>query len=208
FLVMLYAGLRVGETTGLRWCDIDFDKKEISVNHTLVRYYNMNNPRRYTYAINKPKTKSSYRKVPMVSVVYDSLKQLKQFQEDIHLTCKQTIDGYYDFIFINQFGTVQEKGGLNKVLNRIVKECNLKQIENMGNDGIKDVVMLPHISCHILRHTCATRLFESGASTRFVMDILGHADIKTTMNIYVDVTDEHKSEEFSRYQTYMENMKC
>lgn len=39
FAVMLCSGLRVGECTGLRWCDVDLKEKTISVNHTLV-YYN------------------------------------------------------------------------------------------------------------------------------------------------------------------------
>lgn len=35
---MLGTGLRVGEATGLRWCDVDLEEGTISVNHTLVNY--------------------------------------------------------------------------------------------------------------------------------------------------------------------------
>ena len=38
FAVMIGTGLRVGEVTGLRWCDIDLDEEMIEVNHTLVYY--------------------------------------------------------------------------------------------------------------------------------------------------------------------------
>ena len=38
FAVMLGTGLRVGEATGLRWCDVDLEEGTISVNHTLVNY--------------------------------------------------------------------------------------------------------------------------------------------------------------------------
>ncbi len=205
FLLMMYTGLRAGEATGLRWCDIDFDKKEISVNHTLVYFDRGNGNGGCTYKINSPKTKKSYRTVPMIKQVYESLQNLKKFQEDNQLTCKTTVDGYCDFVFFNAKGTVYNKGVLNKILRRIQKDCNLKQIEKMNSENKDDIVLLPHFSCHILRHTAATRLFESGANARFVMEMLGHSDIRTTMNIYVDVSDEFKKDELSKFEDYMED---
>lgn len=56
---------------------------------------------------------------------------------------------------------------------------------------------------HILRHTFATRLCESGANLKFIQSILGHADVSTTMNIYVDVTDALKKKEITAFDDYM-----
>ena len=66
----------------------------------------------------------------------------------------------------------------------------------------KDMTFIPHFSCHVLRHTAATRLCESGANTRFIMDMLGHADIRTTMNIYVDVTKDFQKSELEKFENY------
>ncbi len=57
FAVMLGTGMRVGEVTGLRWQDIDFDKNIISVNHTLVNY-SRGKGKGNVFAVNPPKTKS------------------------------------------------------------------------------------------------------------------------------------------------------
>ena len=55
--------------------------------------------------------------------------------------------------------------------------------------------MLPHFSCHILRHTFATRLMESGVSLKYLSGTLGHSEIQTTMDIYVSKTDEFSQHE-------------
>ena len=87
----------------------------------------------------------------------------------------------------------QNQGNLNKALRRMMRDCNDEILEKYGVDS--DPVLLPQFSCHILRHTFATRLCESGANLKFIQSILGHADVSTTMNIYVDVTDALKKKE-------------
>ncbi|MCC8160904.1 MAG: tyrosine-type recombinase/integrase [Oscillospiraceae bacterium] len=63
FAVMLGTGIRVGETVGLRWCDIDFDENLISVNHTLV-CYNKGDGNGCSFAVNTPKSKAGERTQP------------------------------------------------------------------------------------------------------------------------------------------------
>ena len=65
---------------------------------------------------------------------------------------------------------------------------------------------LPHFSCHVLRHTYATRLIESGANIKFVQYQMGHSEIQTTMDIYVDVTDEFKSVQIRPFEEYMDSV--
>lgn len=62
--------------------------------------------------------------------------------------------------------------------------------------GEDDPVLLPHFSCHTLRHTFTTRMCEAGVNVKVIQDTLGHADIATTLNIYADVTKELKQAEF------------
>lgn len=111
------------------------------------------------------------------------------------------MDGYDDFIFVNRFGQVQHQGTLNKAIKRIMRDCNDEVIEKEGIEN--DPVLLPNFSCHTLRHTFATRLCESGINVKVIQDVLGHADISTTMDIYVDVMDELKKREIASFDSYM-----
>ncbi len=202
FEVMLGTGMRVGEVTGLRWEDIDLDERTISVNHTLV-YYNHAENGCY-FAINTPKTKAGQRIIPMLDSVRDAFLQEKEYQEALEISCGANIDGYTNFIFINRFGNVQHQGTLNKALRRIMRDCNQAVIEKAK--GKKDIVLLPKFSCHVLRHTFATRLCEAGVNMKVIQDVLGHADIGTTMNIYTDATKEIKTKEFIALNEYFKSI--
>lgn len=99
---MLWTGLRVGEVTGLRWEDVDFESNTISVNHTLV-YYDKRNKNGVVYVSNTPKTKAGERTVPLLPKVKEALIQEKKRQEELEITCCSKIDGYTNFIFLNRF---------------------------------------------------------------------------------------------------------
>lgn len=71
---------------------------------------------------------------------------------------------------------------LNKALRRIMGDCNDMILEN--TKASEEPVLLPRFSCHTLRHTFATRMCESGINIKVIQDVLGYADITTTMNIY------------------------
>lgn len=194
FAVMLGTGLRVGEATGLRWCDIDLDKGMVDVNHTLVYYCHRHEVEKNGcyFNVNTPKTETSTRQVPMMDFVKEAFLKEKKYQETMGVECKFTVDGYTDFIFVNRFGNVQHQGTLNKAIRRIIRDCN-DEVLMKGED---DPVLLPHFSCHTLRHTFTTRMCEAGVNVKVIQDTLGHADIATTLNIYADVTKELKQTEF------------
>lgn len=107
FTVMMYTGMRVGEVTGLRWCDIDLEKGFIDVNHTLVYYDHRQTESGCYFNIHTPKTEAGRRQIPMLSKVKEAFVAEKAFQEANGITCKAVIDGYTDFIFVNRFGNVQ-----------------------------------------------------------------------------------------------------
>lgn len=200
FYVMANTGMRVGEITGLRWSDIDLKKGIIRVNHTLV-YYNHRDEKGCYFSINTPKTKAGEREIPMTEGVKQAFLMEREFQSQAEISSKSRVDGYDDFIFVNRYGDVQNQGNLNKALRRMMRDCNDEILEKYGADS--DPVLLPQFSCHILRHTFATRLCESGANLKFIQSILGHADVSTTMNIYVDVTDALKKKEITAFDDYM-----
>ncbi len=197
FAVMVNTGMRVGEITGLRWEDVDFEENVIEVSHTLV-YYNHSDEGCY-FSIHTPKTEAGKRVIPMLDEVREAFLEEKSYQESNQLKCKASIDGYTDFIFINRFGNVQHQGTLNKALRRIIRDCNDMQLAKGG----KDPLLLPRFSCHSLRHTFTTRLVEAGVNLKVIQDALGHKDFSTTMDIYTDVTKELRQREFDSLQEKM-----
>lgn len=194
FAVMLGTGLRVGEATGLRWCDIDLDKGMVDVNHTLVYYCHRHEVEKNGcyFNVNTPKTETSTRQVPMMDFVKEAFLKEKEYQKAMSVECKATVDGYTEFIFVNRFGNVQHQGTLNKAIRRIIRDCN----DEVLMKGEENPVLLPQFSCHTLRHTFTTRMCEAGVNVKVIQDTLGHADIATTLNIYADVTKELKQTEF------------
>ena len=199
FFIMANTGLRVGELTGLRWQDVDLENGFIDVNHTLV-YYNHRDSRGFYYSVNSPKTENGRRKVIITDAVKEAFLLEKQYQDDLRLKSLDEIDGYEDFIFINRFGHVQNQSTLNKAIRRIIRDFNLMLLDK-GAAGLED--SLPHFSCHILRHTYATRLMESGCSIKFAQHQLGHSEIQTTMDRYVSVTDSYKHQEIRAFEEFM-----
>ena len=192
FVVMLGTGMRVGEITGLRWSDINFEENTVRVNRTLV-YYNKGDNNGCSFAINSTKSPASYRTIPMLESVKEAFLLEKAYQEDAGISCNAMVDGYTNFVFVNRFGNVQHQGTLNKAIRRIIRDCNdsvlLKEEENP--------VLLPPFSCHSLRHTFATRLCENGVNIKVIQEVLGHSDFTITMDIYTDVTKELKQREFN-----------
>lgn len=201
FAVMVGTGLRVGEVTGLRWCDIDLDEGVIDVNHTLVYYEHRSDEgkRGCYFNVNTPKTPTSNRRVPMLDFVKEAFLIEKKNQELLDLHCQVTIDGYSDFIFINRFGQAATSG-------------NAKQGAPSHNSRLQRRTVAPkmktqtfcflHFSCHSLRHTFTTRMCEAGVNVKVIQDTLGHKDISTTLNIYTDVTKELKRSEFEGLDLY------
>ena len=198
FTVMLWTGMRVGEITGLRWCDIDLEEGSINVNHTLV-YFDKRAEERCTFAINTTKTKAGERSIPMLPKVKEAFLMEKEYQRECGVKSESVVDGYRDFIFVNRFGNVQHQGTLNKALRRIIRDCNF---EILDKNKQNDVIILPKFSNHSLRHTFTTRMCEAGVDIKAMQEILGHADAETTMDIYAEATKELKKSELINFEEF------
>ena len=199
--IMANTGMRVGEISGLRWCDVDFEKNTISINHTLV-YYDHRNDKGCYYNMHKPKTLASERTIPLTPSVKAAFLMQKEYLELTGIKSVDHIDGYDDFIFINRYGKVFNQSPINTAIHRLVKEINLDILEKAGEN--EPECLIPHFSCHILRHTFATRLCEQGVNIKVIQAVLGHSDFQTTMNIYVDVTNELKKDEMNKFDEYVQ----
>lgn len=191
FTILLGTGCRIGEAIGLRWADIDFDEGYISVNHS-VSYYKDQKTGVCSFHINKPKTEAGIRTIPMYSFVRTALEILDDVNEE-YGPVKQEIDGYSGFIFRNRYGDVPNAQSVNRAIERITAGYNAEETLKAAREH-RDPVLLPHFTCHHLRHTFITRLCERETNLKVIMAIAGHHDIKTTMERYAEATERRNQQ--------------
>ena len=83
FTVLLGTGCRIGEICGLRWQDVDMEKRIIDINHSMT-YFRRGKQAPYTFEFKfePPKTKAGIRKIPMLDDVYEVLKEVYDYQKE------------------------------------------------------------------------------------------------------------------------------
>ena len=195
FTVLLGTGCRIGEAIGLRWEDLDFEKRIISINHTLV-YYQREDDKTCVMRVSTPKTEAGIRTIPMMDMVYDAFQML--YEEQLENGFNETeIDGMTGFIFCNRFGGVPNPLTVNRTIKRIVANYNNREILEAAKKH-REPLLLPKFSCHQLRHTFCTRLCENETNLKVIQSVMGHRDIATTMDIYAEATDRKKKESFEK----------
>ena len=195
FTVLLGTGCRIGECLGLRWQDLDFEKRIISVNHSLV-YYSTPEERKCVLRVSLPKTKAGIRTIPMMDMVYDAFCMEYAEQEETGFN-ESEIDGMTGFVFKNKFGYVPNPQTVNETIKRIVGNYNAEEVVKAKKEK-REPVILPNFSCHHLRHTFATRLCENESNLKVIQSVMGHRNIETTMDIYAEATDQKKQESFEQ----------
>lgn len=158
----LYTGMRVGETLALTWDDIDFDKRTININKTI-------NYVRGEFKVGPPKTENSYRILGMNNTVYNLLQQVKEEQDKMKLALKDVWQDL-NLVFTQDTGGYIQKANINNRLSSLKKGTNYE-----------------YITVHSLRHANATLLLMNGVDLKIVSAHLGHNDIQTTANVYIDV---------------------
>ena len=197
FTVMLGTGCRIGEVLGLRWQDVDFKNRTISINHNLV--YRVQEDGTCTNHVNSPKTKAGIRIIPMLDEVFDAFLEEYQYQKVIGF-CTDEIDGYSGFVFCTGDGKVYLPNAINRTIRSICADYN-KEEESKAKEENRDPVLLPKFSCHILRHTFCTRFCENETNLKVIQEIMGHADISTTMDVYAEATQEKKKASMTALQS-------
>ena len=179
--VLLGTGMRIGECLGLRWEDLDFEARTISVNHNLV-YRRLEKGQGMMKHINTPKTAAGTRTIPMLKEVYDAFLDEYQFQR-ITGFCEEEVDGYSGFVFSSSVKTVMIPEDVNRAIQRVTDSYNKEEKVCAKNES-REPLLIPHFSAHHLRHTFCTRFCENETNLKVIQSIMGHADITTTMDIY------------------------
>lgn len=192
FTVFLGTGCRVGEIIGLRWDDIDFKKGLISINHNLI--YRLQDDGTCQFHITTPKTEAGVRVIPMLSEVRAALLEEKEKQL-FRTPSKAEVDGYQNFIFLNRCDNVHNPQTINKAIRRICRDFNIEE-DGLARKEHREPLVIRDFSVHNLRHTFCTRFCETESNIKVIQEIMGHADVTTTMGIYAEATVEKKKEVF------------
>lgn len=191
--VLLGTGMRIGECLGLCWDDLDFENRMIRVCKTLI--YRPEPDKGCVVSISTPKTEAGTRTIPMIDEVYDAFLEEYQIQQVLGFGSNE-IDGFKGFVFSTGEGNVYTPESVNRAIKRIYEDYNKKEKQNAEQEK-REPVLLPHFSCHHLRHTFCTRLCENESNLKVIQSVMGHADISTTMDIYAECTAEKKQEVFA-----------
>ncbi|MCF0186844.1 MAG: site-specific integrase [Bacteroidaceae bacterium] len=188
--ILLGTGMRIGECLGLRWEDLDFEKRLISVNHNLTD--RPDDKGVCKKRIQTPKTEAGTRTIPMIEEVYQAFLTEYEIQRCLGF-CEEEIDGYSGFVFSTAAHTVYIPSAINNAIRRAITAYNAQESAAARKEK-REPLLLPKFSCHHLRHTFCTRFCENETNIKVIQSVMGHADIQTTMDIYADCTDDKKQE--------------
>jgi integrase len=166
---ILQTGLRTGELVGLKWEDIDFRKKTLTVQRSMEYRYKVGE-----WRIGEPKSKSGYRTIPLTDEAIRILKNQKEKNKNIKIIPIE----WTEFVFLCRKGTPIKNSTYDTALFKICDKVGIKRF-----------------SMHVLRHTFATRCIEAGMKPKTLQMILGHSNIGITMNLYVHTTEDEKQKE-------------
>lgn len=180
FNVAVNTGLRPGELFALQLSDVDLENGYIDVNKTLVYQKYLDDDCK-TFHVEPPKTKQSYRKVPINSICRIYLE--KQFELKKVIANKRPKQ-QNDYLFVTKFNTPLNSVIYSDAIKAVIRQINLTR----SFDSQFEI-----FSGHTFRHTFATRCFESGIEAKVVQSYLGHATLKMTMDLYTHVTDDKSS---------------
>lgn len=162
YRVALALGLRLGEALGLSWTDVDLDTGTLRVRRALQRINGK-------LTLKTPKTEKSRRTLTMPTSLVTALRQhrIRQLEQRLVSGDRWTDSG---LVFVNTIGGPMEPSNVLKTFKKHLAAANL-----------------PDQRFHDLRHAAASLLLAQGVPPRVVMDILGHSQMATTMDLYSHV---------------------
>lgn len=187
FQVLLCTGCRIGEAIGLRWDDVDLENRRITIDHSLTYYPRREDTYVCEFRVSRPKTEAGVRVIPMMEPVYEVLKEEYESQMEDGF-CETVVDGMTNFIFTNRFGSPHNPAAVNRAIKRIVDAHNAEE-QVKAKKQKREPIIVPKFSCHVFRHTFASRICENETNIKVIQEVMGHADVSTTMNIYAEVNE-------------------
>ena len=198
--IAYYTGLRIGEVCGLTWQDINLEEQYLTVRRSM-RY----NGARHKTEIGATKRKK-IRTVDFCDTLAAILKSAKTEQHknrfrygglyslNYYLEVKEKDRTYYEVYSLPRPEEVPE--GYKELSFVCLRPDGAFEAPStvgiMCRTARKKVEGLEDFHFHMLRHTYTSNLLSNGAAPKDVQELLGHADVSTTMNIYAHATREAK----------------
>lgn len=187
-LLMLYAGLRRGEMLALTWEDIDWEHDTININKAYSFEGN-------TAILGSTKTNAGNRIVPLPSILRDALLEICPSSGQI---CGDKITQSYF-----KRGWESYIHAMENVLNGLPAQNKGRRTDLM-TDEQKVQRKAFSIRPHDLRHTYCTMLYEAGIGLKEAQYLMGHDDIKTTLEIYTHLSKKQTKSAFEKLNAYLE----
>jgi integrase len=169
-LLAVFYALRRSEIIGLKWDAIDMTNNTITIRHTVTDVCNI------IHKTDATKNNSSYALVPLPNMIKTELKRWKIKQLEHRMLQPNDYDNS-GYICTHINGSLIKPNYVTQHFKRLLKKHNL-----------------PIIRFHDLRHSSAGYLKYLGFDLKDVQCWLRHGDIGTTMNIYVNLDMEAKTE--------------
>lgn len=179
FNVLLGTGMRVSEFCGLTISDLDFENRRIFVEKQLLK------EKGGVYHVEKTKTESGVRYIPMSDEVYQSLKNILARRQKPKK--EMLIDGYAGFLLLDKNGNPKVGLHLDHHMQWTMKKYRRTQ-----------QIPLPTITPHVLRHTFCTNMANAGMDLKSLQYLMGHSDAGVTMNVYTHASYDHAEKSMQR----------
>ena len=187
--IAYYTGLRIGEVCALVWDDIHLDEQYLEVQRAIV--LNCENKNRLEFT--SPK-RDKGRLVYFPNSLKKILVQEKKKQKN------KKSKNYYIQVIENEtvhyplyFGEINRRDKIPVDLVCVKNDgsyINRRSLSCMCSRLNSYIEGLHNFHFHMLRHTYATNLLSLGMNMEEIRQLMGHNDIRTTMNIYVHNKDE------------------
>lgn len=178
-LIEIFTGLRVGELCGLRWCDIDLDGKNLTVNNQVIYDREL----KILVFSEILKTDTSHRKISLPKILTDYLSSIKGDALDTN------------FVVLDREGSMCNPRNLSMNFTKSIHKYR-KSIDDSKREDkniSENYIQLKQITFHALRHTHATLLIFNGENIKVISERLGHKNISTTLDTYTHVMEDMKN---------------
>lgn len=187
FCANLSLGARIGEVLGLKWSDIDFDKKTIHIQRTL-HYAKVTDEEPCHFFFTTPKTETSDRIIPLLPETEAIFKRVKkkQLRNRMLFASVWKEEGEFEnMVFTSQDGAPVRYGDVNRTIKKVILKVNLQEEEIAKFEGREPRELKP-FSPHCFRHTFITRCKKNGIPYETIKPYVGHS--REEMTAYYDHT--------------------
>lgn len=165
WFVLLSTGMRRGELLALRWRDIDFANRVITVARSMSYVKEAGTPP--VISFKRPKS-GRVRNIDIDAGLADVLRDRKT----AIVAVAPELARADSLVFTNRYGNPHNPVQFSR------------QWRERNAQAVAEIPELPTLHLHELRHTHATLLLRAGVHPKIVSERLGHADVQMTMNVY------------------------